>query len=235
MKTFNCIATGLLMVTGILSYGQSYQYPVRPGDEKWKQFKTPDEMYEACQIPIDAISTMSTKDLVETCLNYPLINTLYVYNDLQKGFISLANKFNGFRELVQRKDSGSELMKIYDKMLPDKFDKNWPLEKIGKFALEFTYIETLLAQRDIQANLSVGEKKNLIVICLDKYESKQNHPDVHGTHGTMNTVWVMGRVMENQTKVANYELAKYAFIEQGLLTDMKVADDIVAEAKEYIK
>lgn len=221
-------------------YGQSYQYPVKPGDQKWKEFKSSDEMYEACQIPDDVLLRMSTKDLVETCLNYPLISTLYAYNDLQKGFFSLAKRFNGFEELAKRKDSGSELMKVYDKMLPNSFGKNWSLERTGKFILEFTYIETLLAQRDIQSNLSMGEKKKLMSICLEKYYVKQKHTDIHDTHGIMNTVWVMGRIMEKQDEANNnvssgYELARYAFIEQGLLTDLEVADDIVEQAKEYIR
>lgn len=240
MNALNRFLACLLILTGINSYGQSYQFPVRPGDENWKQFQTPNEMYESCQIPSHILSKMSTQDLVETCINYPLINTLYAYNDLQKGFLSIKMRFNGFEELVKRQDSGNELMKFYDKMNPEGFDKNWSIEKIGKFTLEFTYVETLLAQRDIQSNMSKEERKKLVTICLNKYKAKLDHADLHGTYCTMNTVWVIGRLMENQDGVKNntnseYELARYVFIEQGLLTDLKVSDDIIEKAREYIK
>ncbi|MEZ4970825.1 MAG: hypothetical protein R2814_14435 [Flavobacteriaceae bacterium] len=111
------------------TYGQSYNFPVRPGDEAWKAFNNSDEMYMASQVPNKILESMSTKDLVETCLNYPLIGTLYAYNDLQAGFDALRNKFNGIEELISRKDSGKELTKVYSNMSPEKYEDDWSDEK----------------------------------------------------------------------------------------------------------
>lgn len=231
----------LLILIGTSNYAQPYSYPTRPGDDLWKTFENPDEMYRACQIPNGALKSMTTQDLVTTCLSYPLINTLYAYNDLQAGFDALKKKFNGFEELVKRNDSGIELMKVYSKMLPSAFDQKWSIERKGRFTLEFSYIETLLAQRDIQLTLSSTAKRELVAVSLEKYKMKQTHVDIFGTHGTSNTVWVIARIVQNQNignlnnTSSDYEMAKYAFVEQGLVVDFKVIDDILDKAKAYIK
>lgn len=96
---------------------------------------------------------MTTTDLVTTCLDYPLIGTLFAYNNVQAGFNALAKGFNGIEELLGRKDAGTVLMQVYAKMVPENYDTNWCDVKKGDFSFQFFYIEIFLAQRNIQAPL----------------------------------------------------------------------------------
>jgi hypothetical protein len=240
MKNFkNYLAIIILNIVGIVGNAQTYSFPVRPGDEEWKSIKNSDEKYSACQIPNEILESMSTKDLINTCLSYPLIGTLYAYNDLQSGFEALTKKFNGIQELIRRKDSGVELVKIYSNMRPDNYDSEWSNEKKGDYTFEFSYIETFLAQKPILLTLSLTDRKKLVILCIDKYNTKQQHIDIYGTAGTSTTAWVIGRTLEDQRlldyKESNNELAVYTFLERGLVIDFEVVDDIIQKGENFIK
>ena len=227
----------LFCVLAINMYSQPYNFPIRPGDEEWKQFKNSEEMYLACQIPKGLLKSMSTKDLVTTCLNYPLISTLFAYDDLQTGFNALTKKFNGIQELISRKDSGTELINVYSKMSPNNYNSEWTDEQKGNFTFEFSYIETFLAQKVILSTLTFAEKKYLVKLCTDKYNSKQKHISIFGTHGTSISIWVIGRTLESDStqNLESYktDFAKNFFIDKGLLVDLAIIEDILEKGRKF--
>ena len=226
------IAT-LIILFGVVAYAQSYNYPIRPGDEEWKNFTNSTDMFLACEIPVDVISTLSTRDLVTSVLNYPLIGTIYAYDNLQAGFNSLINKSNAFKELLLRKDAGRELMNVYIKMNPDKFDNSWSEIKKGEYSLELSNIEIILAQEEIQKNLSFYERKNLVRLCLDKFDKKNNHKNMYNTFGLSTTIWVVSRIMEEEKSISDMD--NYAFYKYGLVTNLDVFNDVVRRARNYTK
>ena len=42
-----------------------WDFPIKPGTEKWAKLKTEKERFDAMQIPKDILSQMSTKELVK--------------------------------------------------------------------------------------------------------------------------------------------------------------------------
>ncbi|RHJ90841.1 T9SS type A sorting domain-containing protein [Parabacteroides bouchesdurhonensis] len=88
---------------------QVYDFPVKPGSAMWNNFETHQQMLDACQIPENVLSKMSTEDLVTTCLNYPLSIDCFAYDNEVKGVQAVSQQFNGFRELLQRPDGVSKL------------------------------------------------------------------------------------------------------------------------------
>lgn len=88
-----------------------YQYPITPKNkEDWKKLKTSQEMIDAVQLPDEVLKNMSTPVLLENFLNYPLFYNHIFYN----GVDEFANTFNGLEELLNRKDLGQELYKLYE-------------------------------------------------------------------------------------------------------------------------
>jgi hypothetical protein len=65
-----------------------YEFPIKPESAKWQSFKSVDDMYKACQIPTDTLSNLSTKALIQTCLNYPASAVLLIHNLPNKGLRS---------------------------------------------------------------------------------------------------------------------------------------------------
>ena len=94
-----------------------WDYPVKPGTEEWKKFTSNEEMVNACQIPEKILSTLSTEDLMELCLQYPLIYDVFAFENLNHGLDKLFDDFNGIRELYQRfrekKKSGNKSGRNY--------------------------------------------------------------------------------------------------------------------------
>ena len=106
-----------------LSFGQGdrdenrlqWDYPIKAGTEEWAALKTWNERYDACQIPLEVLNTMSTKELVRACLNYPAYLTYTMFfKDEREGISFLIKRFNGLWELTQREDGIKELIKMYD-------------------------------------------------------------------------------------------------------------------------
>lgn len=91
----------------------SWDFPVKPGSEKWKSFQSYNEMVEACQIPERILSGLRTEELVLICLKYPLLMDIGAFNFFTDGYASYENNFNGVRELYKRNNAPSVLYNYY--------------------------------------------------------------------------------------------------------------------------
>lgn len=102
-------------VWALFPFGESeivtvpYEYPIKPGTTEWEGFLSREEMIEACQIPEEILSRMTTDALVKTILNYPMIFEMLIFetidSDIDVGFWHIANSFNGLQELMGREDA----------------------------------------------------------------------------------------------------------------------------------
>ena len=90
-----------------------YRYPVRPGTAEWASLENHQDKVDACQIPEDILSSMSTEELVQTVIAYPLNIDMFAYDNTTTGFEVVASHFNGLQELQSRSDSVSELIDLY--------------------------------------------------------------------------------------------------------------------------
>ena len=155
------------------SANDAYEYPIKPGTEEWKAFKSHDDMLKACQIPESTLKSMSTKGLVETVLEYPLFGDMMAYSSIQQGFEAVASRFNGLSELLNRKDAGTELLAVYSKMNPQDIEENLGDVQKGAHIFSIANVEILLAQNKILDNLNKIQLENLIVEARSKYTAKQ--------------------------------------------------------------
>lgn len=65
------IITMYLLSAALLANAQEklvWDYPVKPGTEEWNQLSNHQEMIDICQIPIDILQNISTKDLLKYAL-----------------------------------------------------------------------------------------------------------------------------------------------------------------------
>ena len=93
------------------SNSKAYEYPIKPGTSEWKKLRSHKEMVEVLQIPASDLKNMSTEDLYESVINYPLWGDIFAYDNLQTGFNAVCVQFNGLQELVARKQAGKILLK----------------------------------------------------------------------------------------------------------------------------
>ncbi len=100
----------------LLRDSSEFSLPFKPGSTEWKRLKTTSARTTALQIPKDLLAKISTKALLEVCLDFPYTYDMFAYNDLDMGFNSIQQKFNGFKELLRREDLADALLEKYEKI-----------------------------------------------------------------------------------------------------------------------
>ena len=100
----------------LLRDSSEFKLPYKPGSTEWERLKTTSARTTALQIPKDILAKISTKGLLEVCLDYPYTYDMFAYNDFDMGFNSIQKKFNGFKELLRREDLVDALLDKYEKI-----------------------------------------------------------------------------------------------------------------------
>jgi len=216
----------------------SWDFPVKPGSERWRSLKSHQEMVNICQIPDEVVPKLTTKELVRICLDYPLLFTLTAFNNMQEGFEQNRKEFNGMQELFLRKDAGSVLIKLYSEIHPEEVvTRKSDLEK-GNFKFRIFYLEIILSQNDQLSTLSKKEQIYLLIECLIKIKEKNSAS--YSSFLTQTTYLIMARILFlNQFKpfIEKYSLnqSKYNwFINCIMLPGKDLFVDIETTTKEYL-
>ncbi len=125
-KILFCFVILLCAVAGIFIYQkvmnpypitEPYEYSIVPGTDEWNELQSLEEKLEACQIPEEIVSKMTTEALVESVMNYPMIIRLSggLWGGFESGreyaFNKVKSEFNGLQELCNRADAKDELVK----------------------------------------------------------------------------------------------------------------------------
>jgi hypothetical protein len=196
-------------------------------------------MQKVCQIPEAILKNMSTDDLIETCLSYPLYGDIFAFDEFQVGFESVTSGFNGLQELLRRKDAGVKLIEKYRQMDPCAIDESWSLDDKGEYAAKYYSIEILLAQNDIVINLSKEQEKLLILECIKKAQTKSKYPEIYGILSFGNIALVTGRIMLKDnflpfTKEVLTDEKLRAFLKDAYAPNANLVNKILDYAKQYL-
>ncbi len=146
----------------------SYNYPIRPCMNRWKELTSTSDMIKACEIPPETLKKMSTQAVIQALWEYPfftefLISALGIgYRDLQKDMETSIFRNNAYKELLLRKDAGMSLLKRYKLVDPvAKEHMHHPL-----------VLELLFAQPEFLQQLTLKEKKRLVATAFTKNEQR---------------------------------------------------------------
>ena len=91
-----------------------YGFTITPKDDKWADLETREEMIEACSIPSEIYSKMTTEALLVTFLNHPLILDYLAYTTPDEAYNMMIDSFSGFSELISREDIYDVLYQYYN-------------------------------------------------------------------------------------------------------------------------
>lgn len=235
---FTIVALPVVLLYAQQSYGV-YDYPIKPGTAEWKTLTSHDQMINVCQIPQAIIANMTTEDLIETCLNYPLFGDILAFEQIQNGFEVVSAHFNGMKELLKRKDAGTVLLKNYKEMDPNAIDQNWPLEKKGEYVAKFWFVEILIAQEEILTELKKTQMESLLAECIVKVQEKAKYPDGYGMLSNRNILLIAGRIMliekfdpfiQKTVKDENLKM----FLKDGFMPDVTLVEEILNFTIQYL-
>lgn len=189
----------LLIAIPFFSSGQKekakWDFPVKPGTEEWKQLKNERARFLTFQIPSEIMHGLSTEELVKLCINFPAFGFYSAYENYQTGFLFVAEKFNGLKELPKRIDAFKNLVKIYQNAEDEKFNQIIQGINSDYWTLRFGWIELLVSQKKILKQGNLKDLKQLMKICLEKYGLKMKS-DNFSSAGAETTIFLMARILE---------------------------------------
>ena len=84
--------------------GGCYKYPVTPEDPEWKTFTNHVQMINACQVPEDILTQMSTLDVIDSTVHNPLIADIFAYAPTSEGIGFVRKDLNVLNEMLERED-----------------------------------------------------------------------------------------------------------------------------------
>lgn len=241
MKPIRVMIMLSILITSITynAYCQAYNFPIKPGSIEWKKLQTYDEMLQVCQIPDSVLLKMSTKDLMESCLKYPLLLIFLAYDDNKFGFETMCNEFNGFLAFFKRKDAGKYLVEKYRSMNAEVILNDTIPSYKGHETFRFSSIELILTDDNVLGNLNASDKTLLLKEAVKGYDMKMRHQEIYGVFGQMTSVFLTTRVLNTMGNkdwdlyVANNIEAK-SFSEKISITNPSTLDSIAVKMKKII-
>ncbi|MBQ6037522.1 MAG: hypothetical protein IJL37_02490 [Bacteroidaceae bacterium] len=182
----------------------SKYYRILPGTSEWKSLETGADMWDASQLPDDMLRDLSTEELVEACMEFPMAYDYGAFADERIAISDMINRFNGLTELARREDAGSYMIDAYR-------DINYtgkPFETYynnTSVALSMAYIELLLMDDAFLKKMSKEELKTLEQVAEDKYMHKLEHPEYFGLMNIKQSLMVCAELAMANDKSYNDE------------------------------
>jgi hypothetical protein len=193
--------------------------------KEWTTFETGEQMAKACQIPLDVLNTISAKELVAVCLNYPLFNNYVAFNDEREGVNITIRQFNGLQELSQRKDGVRELIKAYaDYPIFSQVQKNIT-SKDYHVPYKLSFLELVLSDSIFLSQINDEKLEELRKIAVNKYADKLQNSDVYSLYSIKKTMLLAAVIMNKQSKtekqdVINMFIKTYNSLDSNTLIEM---------------
>ena len=207
---------------------QSYDYPIKPGSDKWKRFKTHDEMIDSTQIPNSILSEMSTKNLIESCLNYPLALEFLAFPNYKVGYQSTFKKFSGYSELILRSDVGKIFLPYIHSLDINSIKNQSSQSDKGRFVYNSSLIELMITDSIVLSTLNQIELNNLLKELRKRLEIKIKYSEYYGNFGIYISAYSLSQVLM-QMNIINTTTDKdiLLFAKEMQLLDPKVLNSIV--------
>ena len=197
----------LMVFCPIGIFGQTWDYPVKPGTEEWKKFQSNEEMVKACQIPESILQSLSTNELIDICLHYPLIYDVFAFNNTDEGLDKLFSDFNGIRELYKRKDASNNLIKRYIQKVHSFSllnENRSELEK-GDFIVAVDMLELILSRYNSEEYNIEGKEtaKNILRSLVKGYEEKFKYAKYFQGSGFRTNIYSRAHIIMNNRSITN--------------------------------
>ena len=213
-----------------------YDFPINPNTSEWENLKTETERFNAMQIPIDLLKSMSTENLIVTCINYPAFGHYTAFNNIQDGINRTINNFNGLQELFARQDAPSKMVSFYSQFgISNSDNKNINTDF---WWMRLCYFEFLLAKEEIIDKLNEDENKYLIKEAHKKIIDKINEKEQKSLYNIQSTLLIIAKVLDKynyvdfqQKRKENIEIE--IFLHSGSITNLLLVDNMIEMASDF--
>lgn len=178
------------------SISQPYKYVKNPSLDIWKSYTSTEQMFDACQVPSDTLTKMSTAALVKTCINHPLTFIFSAYNNELKGIDFVIDNSNAFQELLSREDAVKELIDFYSRASVLSDTTTFKRDDYSISISSLNFIELLLASGYF-TEINKEENVNALNQAIWKWmENKKSHPEIYSDYSINKSIF-LNMVLDN--------------------------------------
>jgi len=188
---------------------------------------------DECQIPGNILKNIPTTDLLNICLQYPLLNNYTASNSPNKGLAAIISTFNGLTEFMSHSDSHKVLLNYYANESVSNINNS---QDNGGYTFDFCAVELLLSQPVLLKRFTQKEQKDILNLILSKYNEKAKYEEYFGFYGKMTTAFVSNRYAESlgkATDVSNKK--KELFTSEMLVADFSIIDQTILDVSSFAK
>lgn len=159
----------------------------------WKYLESNDERWAALQLPEDQLSSMSTQELAEACMTYPLGTDCLAYNNYQIGIAQVITRFNGFTELKKREDAFDKVLDFYNKNL-DYVELTVYSKRVYSNAMRLYYNEQFIISGYLVPVDQLKNNEKLISLYHKAEKIREKYYDLQ-SHASIETLYAMEQVL----------------------------------------
>jgi hypothetical protein len=116
-----------------------FEYAISTSDIEWKSLSTKYEMVEALRIPESTLNLMSTQELVDAVIKYPLLVNLHLYDNFEIALQEFEKECDAFLELLTRVDAKDRLLEYRATLEIESFE----LESVKILLSSDNFIRTI--------------------------------------------------------------------------------------------
>ena len=141
------------------------------------------------QIPQEKLKNIPTCNLIDSCLSFPYLMNIFIYNDTKTGFREIVSNYNGFQELFNRKDLFSIILEKV-KELPSKTETLSTANSVdrGYYSIQYMVLKHIIGQCVSEGKLNDTQKKEMIVYLRNNLEVMKFYPQMYSIGKALETI-----------------------------------------------
>ena len=200
--------------------------------EEWKSMSI-EEKKSLFQIPIEELQKMTTDELIEASVDCFFSRRIGKFSNMDSYYKEIYNSFNGFRELIKRKDIGRKIIDYYRNLDPTIRT----LSKSGlKMKKQIQILEFLIVYPEILVQLKQDELGKLFLYLREKYSRKIKMASIYSEKDVVPNVYALARVLERKDLQVRNKLYSVdqinIFLGSGIILTGKTRDQILKICNE---
>jgi hypothetical protein len=234
-RSFLLIALFGLSFAGNAQNASTFDYKVKRGTVTWDTLKNYEERRSLCQIPHKVIGSMTTIDLLNSVLDYPLLADAFIFNSYRQGFDKIAATFYALDSLLKRKDVKTACIAVYDKFKPADANAYKEILPLASFMFKMNFLELLIAQKEVYSNFTADEKNAMLKLLTGNYSGKKALIDKFDNWGLSTIGWASSRICNIDVVLKNDAGRNATYIDAGYTINIEALDEIMNKAQMKIK
>lgn len=181
----------------------------RRDSKEWNDL-TVAQRWQAVNLDEEQLTKMTTYSLIEHCVNFSFMWDIFNYETYGIGLNVVIEQHNGLRELLNRKDSGEQILNYYNKIdLKKVTEINEPVKR-GEFVAKIFFLELYLSHFNIIKQFE-GNEIDLIKSILLSHEkclqiNSEHDEELYSDYSLRTKALLIGCALEKLKGIKMVEL-----------------------------